>query len=273
MASERDKPAQLPKWFNDTRRKEISTSGNVIFCILRLLDLPLQYHLLHSTLGTGIVRKLGGTAIAPGSGTTLNTTVLGLSLYHSLIWTLAVGAAAKQIYWCLFICDNAFEPGFSTTIAVYNTLLNTINTLLSLWAFSSNYSGAATRIELLISAPHVSSIPVGVALYATGIIVEWWCEIQRKRFKQDPANKGRLYANGLFGLARNINYGGYTIWRVGYSIICAGLPWGLGVGMFLFGDFANRAVPYLETYLGEKYGDQFEQVKKKVPYALLPGLY
>lgn len=281
------KKSELPKWFKDTRRKEISPSGNLIFTLLRILDLPLQYHLLSSGLGQSIVSKLGGMPV-PTSITT-STTALGLSPYHSLIWTFAAGAAAKQIYWCLFVCDNAFEPTFSTTVAAYNTVLNTFNTLLALWAFSSNYADASTRTELLTSAPNKSTIPVGVALYTVGIFTEWYCEVQRKRFKQDPANKGKLYAGGLFGLARNINYGGYTLWRVGYSIVCAGLPWGVAVGVFLFGDFANRAVPYLETYLSEKvscakrlicdcadeeqYGQQFEEVKGKVPYKILPWIY
>lgn len=242
------KKSQLPKWFSDTRRKEISTSGNVVFTILRLLDLPLQYHLLHSGLGVNVVRKLGLTPVSP----VIRSAGIGMSPYHSLVWMLAAGSAAKQIYWCLFVCDNAFEPAFSTAIAAYNTLLNTINTILSLWAFSSNYSNATTWAELFFSAPNKMNMAIGVALYTTGILTEWWCEVQRKQFKQKAANKGKLYSGGLFGLARNINYGGYTLWRVGYGIICAGLPWGFGMGMFLLGDFANRAVPYLETYLEEK---------------------
>lgn len=245
-----EKKSQLPKWYQDTRRKEVSQSGNLIFTILRIVDLPLQYHLIHSWLGLDIVRKLGGTSISPPP--TIPATVLGLSPYHSLIWGLAAGASLKQIYWCLLVCDNAFEPGFSTTVAMYNTALNTFNTLLSLWVLSSNHSNASTWTELLTSTPNKSTIPIGVGLYVLGILTEWWCEVQRKRFKQNPENKGKLYAGGLFGLARNINYGGYTLWRVGYSIVCAGLPWGVAVGMFLFGDFAGRAVPYLETYLKEK---------------------
>lgn len=282
-----EKKSQLPKWYQDTRRKEVSQSGNLIFTILRLVDLPLQYHLLHSGLGLDIVRKLGGAPISPSI--TTPATVLGLSPYHSLIWVFAAGASLKQIYWCLLVCDNAFKPGFSTTVAMYNTALNTFNTLLSLWVYSSNYSNASTWTELLTSAPNRSTIPIGVGLYVVGILTEWWCEVQRKQFKQNPENKGKLYAGGLFGLARNINYGGYTLWRVGYSIVCAGLPWGVAVGMFLFGDFAGRAVPYLETYLNEKvcyvlwlvgenadqiqYGQQFVDLEKKVPHKLIPWIY
>ena len=242
--------ADLPKWFKDSRRKEISTSGNVVFTVLRLLDLPLQYHLLSSGLGLSIVRKLGGVPVSATLSS--STTALGLSPYHSLIWTFAAGAAAKQIYWCLFISDNAFEPTFATSIAAYNTVLNIFNTLLSIWALSSNHSGADTWSDISTSAPNKSTVPIGLGLYVIGLFTEWYCEVQRKKFKQDPANKGKLYSNGLFGLARNINYTGYTLWRMGYSIVCAGLPWGAAVGVFLFGDFAARAVPYLETYLEEK---------------------
>lgn len=49
-----------------------------------------------------------------------------------------------------------------------------------------------------------------------GILLELVSELQRKRFKDDPANKGKPYAGGLFSLARSINYGGYTLWRGGY---------------------------------------------------------
>lgn len=245
------KKVDLPKWYKETRQKEISVSGNTVFTLLRLLDLPLQYHLLSSGLGLNIIRKLGSTPITTTTPAA-PATALGLSPYHSLIWTFAVGAAAKQIYWCLFICDNAFQPGFSASVAAYNTLLNTVNTLLALWAMSSNYSSATTWSELLTSTSNRFTIPIGMGLYVVGVFVEWYCEVQRKNFKQDPANKGKLYSDGLFGFARNINYGGYTIWRVGYSIVCAGLPWGVAVGVFLFGDFANRAVPYLETHLSEK---------------------
>lgn len=245
--------SDLPKWFKDTRKKNISTPGNTIFTILRLLDLPLQYYLLRSIAGTSIIRSMGGTPTVTTSLAT--TTAIGLSPYHTIVWTMAAGAAAKQIYWCLFICDNAFEPGFATGIAVYNSLLNTLNTLLATWALTANASSTFTWSDLLVSPPlKTSSVPIGVALYGIGILTEWWCEVQRKRFKGHPDNKGKLFMGGLFGLARNVNYGGYLLWRMGYGIVCAGLPWGVGLGMFLFGDFAGRAVPYLETYLADKVG-------------------
>lgn len=246
---DKQKNSELPSWFLETRKKGISSSGNLVFTLLRILDLPLQYHLLKSGMGESIVRKLGGT---PTPASAAAATALGLSPYQSLIMGLATGAAAKQIYWCLLIGDNVFKPSFATGIAAYNTLHDTVNTLLSLWIVSSNSYNPSTWIELLTVSPNKSSVGLGLVIYVVGLVTEWYSEVQRSRFKQNPQNKGKLYTGGLFGLARNINYGGYTLCRVGYSIVCAGLPWGIVVGLFLFGDFAGRAVPYLETYLEKK---------------------
>ncbi|GAB7354290.1 hypothetical protein MBLNU459_g4812t1 [Dothideomycetes sp. NU459] len=265
------KKQELPRWFQDTRRKGISTSGNVLFTFLRVLDLPLQYHILRSGIGLNLVRRLGGAPIRESA--MASSTAIGLSPYHSLIFGLAVGSAAKQIYWCLAVDENIFEPSFATMIATYNTLLNTLNTLLSLWIVTSNYSNAATWTDLFAVSPPKSSLPLGLGLYVVGIFTEWYCEVQRKQYKRDPANKGKLYTSGLFGLARNINYGGYSLWRTGYSVVCAGLPWGATMFAWTFGDFAGRAIPLMETFMEKKYGQQWSEVKQKVPYRLLPGIY
>lgn len=241
---------ELPKWFQETRRKGISQSGNLIFTLLRVLDLPLQYHIIRSGIGMDIVRRLGGTSISRSLAS--SNSFLGLSPYHSLILGLAAGSAAKQIYWCLAVDDNVFAPSFATMIALYNTVLNTLNTLLSLWIVTSNYSGAATWTDLLTDSALKSTLPLGLGLYAIGVFTEWYCEVQRKQFKKDPANKGKLYTGGLFGLARNINYGGYSLWRTGYGLVCAGLPWGVAMFAWTFGDFAGRAIPLMETFMERK---------------------
>jgi protein-S-isoprenylcysteine O-methyltransferase Ste14 len=249
----------LPAWFQETRKKGVSVTGNALFTLLRLADLPFQYYLLSSGAGLSIVHKLGGTGIS--SSITSPATAIGLSPYHSLVFGLAVGSAAKQIYWCLVVADNKFEPGFSAGIAAYNTVLNTVNTLLTLWAVTSNRPAIADTWTELFSSRY--SVALGAALYGLGLWTEWWCEVQRKHFKQNPANKGKLCTEGLFGLARNINYGGYTLWRASYSTVCAGLPWGVGMFAFLAGDFAGRAIPLLEKYLANKVSFQIRFYPKR----------
>lgn len=273
----------LPAWFAETRKKGVSVAGNGLFTILRLADLPLQYYLLSSGVGLNLVEKLGGRTVP--NAITSPATATGLSPYQSLVFGLAIGSAAKQIYWCLVVADNKFDPGFSTMIAAYNTVLNTVNTLLTFWAVTSNRPAIGNSWSTMFKTQ--PSLAIGAGLYGIGLFTEWWCEVQRKRFKQNPANKGKLCTEGLFGMARNINYGGYTLWRTGYSIICAGLPTGLCMFAFLAGDFSQRAIPLLETYLAKKvrfgtscltryeliheqYGAHWKEVKQEVPYKLIP---
>lgn len=245
------------EWFWKSREKGPKPWGTEVFTALRLLDLPLQYYVLRSGLGIDLIRKLGGTPVSQPLAA--STTVLGLSPYQTLIFSMAVGSAAKQIYWKVFIGDTVMPISFSTIVAVYNTILNSFNTVLSLWAVTSNQPAGGDVMSLFTSSP---TLPFGIALYAVGIFTEWWCEIQRKAFKADPANKDKPYTGGLFGLATNINYGGYTLWRTGYSLVCAGLPWGCLQAAWLAGDFCGRAIPSMEAYCKKRVSGAEGQVAK-----------
>lgn len=137
-------------------------------------------------------------------------------------------------------------------IPAFNTVFNTLNTLLSLWALTSpapSVLESSTLLDTLSSSPWVA---VGLGAYVVGLLVEAVSEFQRKAFKQDPRNNGKPYGDGLFSLATNINYGGYTVWRAGYALVCGGLGRGMTTFGFFFHDFAYRGVPVLEGYMTEK---------------------
>lgn len=263
---------QPATWFWESRKKGPTTAGHILFVALRALDLPLQYYLLTSGAGTNLISRLGGTPAPQPLAS--NGGILGLSPYHTLVMGLATGSAAKQIYWKLAINDTVMPAGFSVGIAVYNTLLNTLNTGFALWSATcqdpSNILESSSLTSLLTKQP---TITLGALLYTLGIFTEWYCEIQRANFKRNPANKGKPYSGGLFSLARNINYGGYTLWRTGYSLICAGWGWGVVQAAWLAGDFAARAIPSLDAYCEQRYGEQWEEVRRKVKYRLLPWVY
>ena len=93
---------------------------------------------------------------------------------------------------------------------------------------------------------------LGLGLYTVGIITEFASEVDRKRFKDKPENEGKPYGGGLWSWATNINYGGYTLWRTGYAVSAAGLPWGVAVGAWFLYDFTSRAIPSLDRYCTEK---------------------
>ncbi|GAB7362979.1 hypothetical protein MBLNU230_g3274t1 [Neophaeotheca triangularis] len=256
-------------WFWDSRKKANDSNSTLWFNALRLLDLPLQWYMLRSGVGSSLIRRLGGNPIMPSASP---PTALGLSPYHTLIFGLAVGSSAKQIYWKTLVNDTNMPMGFSTAICVYNTVLNSFNTLLAIWAVTSQQPVDESSLSAtLASAP--LALKVGLPMYAVGLFVEWWCEIQRQSFKRDPRNKGKPYAGGLFGVVRNVNYSGYTLWRAGYSAICGGWVWAGVQAAWLLGDFGARAVPSMDAYCEKRYGEQWAEVKRKVPHALVPGIY
>ena len=239
-------------WYWSTRLKRNNPTGTALFTILRLADLPLQYWLLKkSYLLPDLIANLGGTplSLSPSNhflGQT-TTSILGLSPYQALILGLATGSSAKQIYWKLVVNDTNMTNGFSTGVCIYNTLLNTLNAALAFWALTSQVPAAQHTLgAALTSAP--LTIPVGLLLYSAGLFAEWYSEVQRKAFKARPENKDKPYSDGLFGLARNINYGGYTLWRTGYGLVCGGWVWGAVVAAWLAGDFCARAIPSLDAY-------------------------
>lgn len=243
-------PAQF---FWRTRQKGPTASGTFTFTALRALDLPFQWWLLRSGAGAALLRRLGASPVQqkPLANT---STILGLSPYHALVFGLAVGSSAKQIYWKLFVGDTVMPATFASIVSIYNTTLNSFNTLLALWAVTSQQpSDQSALVAFLISAP--PALQAGISLYAVGLFTEWYCEVQRKSFKSDPETQGKPYSGGLFGLARNVNYGGYTLWRSGYSLVCGGWIWAGLMGSWLAGDFIGRAIPSMDAYCEKRVGE------------------
>lgn len=110
---------------------------------------------------------------------------------------------------------------------------------------------------------------VGIGLFLLGSYLNTWSEVQRKRFKDDPANKGQLFTGGLFRYARHINYFGDLLWVTGWTMV-TGNPWSTIVPAILAAGFAFYFIPSLSAHLGKKYGSQYDQwvrtTKKFVPF-------
>ncbi|KAK3080358.1 hypothetical protein LTS18_002132 [Coniosporium uncinatum] len=242
--------------------------GSTIFVGLRTLDPLLQYQILRHGWGTSALQKAGLEILPAGLPTATGTFIdaIGLSPYRLVLLAMATGSSVKQIYWLLGISQEEFPPSAATAVGIYNTVFNSINSLLFTCALTSGstYNGG--------TFPQVPFI-VGSALYVVGITIETVAEIQRAQFKRDPKNKGQCYNGGLWSWARHINYGGYSLWRTGYSLAAGGWPWALVVMAWLSLDFNLRAVPVLDGYCSERYGEQWAEFKRKTPYQFLPFIY
>jgi steroid 5-alpha reductase family enzyme len=110
---------------------------------------------------------------------------------------------------------------------------------------------------------------IPIALFILGSYLNTYSEFQRKRFKEKPENKRKLYTGGLFKYSQHINYFGDFIWILGFALLTRNL-WALIMPTFCFVGFVFFNIPMLNKHLKEKYGEEYEswsqRTKKFIPY-------
>lgn len=241
--------------------------GKATFFILRGIEPVLQYSILAHGLGTSVLHRVGLRTLPPGLPTHTGISLidgLGLSPYRLVLLGMAVGAAVKQNIWVTALSGEPMPVTGAIAVGVFNAVFNSLNT----YAFLTTATSASTEADFPQPA-----LLIGGSLYVVGIMTELIAEVQRKRFKANPDNKGKAYTGGLWSFARHINYGGYTIWRAGYAMVGGGYTLGALVGAFFAWDFTQRAIPILSEYCEKRYGAQWEEFKQKTPYQLIPYIY
>lgn len=196
----------------------------------------------------------------PAGGAILAFSNHALTPFQAVIWGMSIGSALKQIFWILGTSNEPMYSDGAIMICIFNTVVNSLNTLA--------FSLAGTNPTWSSTAFYAS-----VPLYVAGILIELVSEVQRKRFKDDPRNEGKPYAGGLFAYARSINYFGYMVWRGAFALAAGGVVWGGLIATVLAMDFCKRAIPTMDRYCTGRYGKQWDEVKRRVPYAFFPGFY
>ena len=102
-----------------------------------------------------------------------------------------------------------------------------------------------------------------------GSYLNSFSEIQRKWWKKDLSNKGHCYTDGLFKFSMHINYFGDTVLFTGWCLFTYNY-WTLGLPMLMAGMFIFMHIPGLDSYLSERYGEEFktyaEKTKRFVPF-------
>ncbi|KAK1749517.1 hypothetical protein QBC47DRAFT_395773 [Echria macrotheca] len=251
-----------------------SPLGSATFIGLRTADTLLQYNLLTSGRGAAMLSRLGIATLSPAAHPPSNfLSHSPLPLSTLIIVSMATGSALKQIYWLLHLSREEFPPKAALVVSTYNTLVNTLGSLLLLSASTSAVLATPTVPIPGLGGARISlPTAVGVVMYVVGMTLETVAEEQRKRFKDDPKNKGKICTSGLWGMARHINYGGYTLWRTGYWLAAGG--WAAGAAMLAWHSwtFLHSSIPILNEYMGKRYGEQWERYTRDVKYALIPGI-
>ncbi len=230
----------------DRSNKGSNVVPRFVFSFLRGVDPYLQYLLLFHGYGHQILSKAGIATIPAGPKGTV-------------LIAMGAGCAVKQIINMNYILETRVSNKAAIIISICNTVMNSLAT------FSCLIYGPSDRLGSLQY--------IGISMFTVGILTELISELQRKRFKDNPANKNKLYTGGLFSLARHINYGGYTIWRTGLALT-SGNYW-LAAFQFVWQmwDFTRRGVPELADYCSKKYGDDWRKFEHDVPNILLPYVW
>lgn len=88
--------------------------------------------------------------------------------------------------------------------------------------------------------------------YIIGLSGEIISETQRKEFRDDPKNTGKLYTVGLFYFARYVNYGSNLIWR---GCVCC-CTWMVGLWVVVSGDVCqavfDNVVSVMDRYCAKR---------------------
>lgn len=222
-----------------------SPFGTLVFIGLRTFDIFVQTVIL--TNGATVLAGWGIPTVKSNFSYDLSPPIaLGLGLKPLMLVAFAAGSTLKQIFWLTVTAGETMSVGTGIMISVFNTVVNSLNSLISLWAGFGLAAaiGASSRNQNELNVVEKA----GVVLYAAGLLTEMGSETQRWAFKRDPRNKGKVYSGGLFSLARHINYGGYTIWRASYALVAGGPVWGACVAALFGSYFARGGIPELNEY-------------------------
>jgi steroid 5-alpha reductase family enzyme len=135
----------------------------------------------------------------------------------------------------------------------------------------------ATPLYYAISAPSPAALTAwdvaGLALFAIGLIFEAAGDAQLRRFKSDPANRGRVLDTGLWRYTRHPNYFGEAVlwWGLGLFSVAAGHPIGvIGPAIMTYLLLRVSGVALLEKSLRETKPEYASYVARTSAFVPLP---
>ncbi|KAF3403691.1 hypothetical protein F1880_009567 [Penicillium rolfsii] len=254
----------------DRSDKGSSPLGTAIFAALRILDPVLQYGILSpgpSSLAAPILGLFGGTPLPLESA----PVALGLSPWRLTLLGMSLLGSLKGIFYLFFVSETKMPVKTALLVGIFKAFSTTVNSLMFCAAATSATSSykpdAVTGWHPILS--------IACAIFTVGITVETVSELQRRSFKKDPSGRGvgKVYTGGLFQFARHINYGGYTIWKAATGLAASGWGWGGLTLLWLLAEFRRRGIPALDTYCEKRYGEEWDQFKRRTRWKMIPFFY
>lgn len=155
----------------------------------------------------------------------------------------------------------------------FDELKTSLPAFLSVWTIQGLWV-TATALAAWIAISNGSDAPIGwlswlgVAIWLAGFALEVIADLQKSRFRADPANRGEFIRTGLWSRSRHPNYLGEILLWVGVAVVAAPSFGGAGgasawqwVGLIspLFVAFLLTRVsgiPLLERRAAAKWGER-----------------
>ena len=224
-------------------RKSKSIPQKVIIILLQLLLLLGAYWILFRTGGSDLLGGIG-LDIAPG-----------YYLPRLSVFFFSIIVFVRMTFMICFLLKRAvpWEESISVPLAF----------ALYYVGFALLVYGRREPLDWIDMA--------AIALFFVGSFLNTVSELQRHYWKQQAANKGKLYTEGLFSLSMHINYFGDFLWVTAYAILTRN-PYAAIIPVFLFCFFAFYNIPKLDAYLADRYGEQFVKYRKNTS-RFIPFIY
>ena len=117
----------------------------------------------------------------------------------------------------------------------------------------------------------------GIAIWATGMLIEIIADRQKTSFRANPDNKGKFISTGLWAWSRHPNYFGEILLWTGMAIVALPVLQGWQLATLISPVFVAfllikvSGVPMLEDAADERWGgqDDYERYKSATPVLIL----
>jgi steroid 5-alpha reductase family enzyme len=214
---------------------------------------------------TGSITYIAVTAVAVGLGPTIDGRSI-LLLVLVVAWAVRLGS-----YLFRRIRRSGRDDRFDAIKPSFLRFLNAW-TLQALWV-SLTLAAALAAITTDLRKPLGVVALIGLLVWVAGFAAEVAADLQKSRFRTDPANRGRFISGGVWSWSRHPNYFGEIVLWIGVAVIAVpvlrGWQWATLISpVFVFLLLTRvSGVPLLEKKADATWGGQadYEAYKARTP--------
>lgn len=258
------------------------TAPRILFVLSRIATMSLMYSILvypssswsiSNLLSTDFFQAARPPSISPAelrlpfvsiSAMEKLSTVMNMPITSAMIYLMMLGVSVQ---FCVYfmVWRRELLPMTGDGAAITTTLAAIVIDFFHLLAFY--YLGERNPTW---NAGIFRWMPL---MFWIGLPIQFASDQSKHNFKENPKNQGKVIQQGLWSIVRAPNYTGFILWRTAQSVATLGWVLGLGFGYVNLQAYRDNSIPSIDQHMSRKYGKQFEEYKRQVPYKLIPGVY